>query len=190
MTGTFRAAAIGLAVAVGLTGCGSGDGETVAVADAPVRPLLAEPVALRIPSLGVNTALEKLARTESGELETPDDPQRAGWFVGGAIPGEIGPAVIAGHVDSRVGPAVFYRLSRLAAGDEILVDAANGATVTFRVQAVERYPKDGFPTDAVYGGTPERALRLITCGGVFDRERRSYEENVVVFATASPTAAS
>ena len=96
----------------------------------------------------------------------------------------MGPAVLAGHVDSTAGPAVFWRLRDLAPGDEVLVDRADGTTARFTVTRVERHPKDAFPTDEVYGPTTGAELRLITCGGEFDRAARSYRDNVVVFAVA------
>jgi sortase (surface protein transpeptidase) len=145
-----------------------------------------EPAVLRIPSLGVDTRLERLGLDKTGALQPPADPQEAGWFAAGPAPGEVGPAVIAGHVDSKHGPAVFYRLARLRAGDRIFVERSDGTTVIFRVRSVETYPKASFPTAQVYGPTPEAALRLITCGGRFDRSRQSYEDNVVAYAAVEP----
>ena len=98
------------------------------------------------------------------------------------MPGDRGPAVVAGHVDSVAGPAVFYRLRELRPGDEVVVDLSDGRTVTFRVTGSLQVPKDAFPTEEVYGPTPDAELRLITCGGEFDRSVRSYEDNTVVFA--------
>ncbi|MBW8767444.1 MAG: class F sortase, partial [Geodermatophilales bacterium] len=94
--------------------------------------------------------------------------------------------VLAGHVDSTAGPAVFFRLGELAAGDEVVVGRSDGTTVRFTVTRVARYPKAAFPTAEVYGPTPDAQLRLITCGGDFDRSRRSYADNVVVFARQGP----
>lgn len=166
-------------------GCGPAMDDPVVTTGAdPVVPHAAAPVSLQIPSLGVQTELEQLALAESGELESPVDPDRAGWYADGPAPGDLGPAVIAGHVDSRDGPAVFYRLATMSEGDRIVVARADGSTVAFRVESVASYPKDQFPTTGVYGATPEPTLRLITCGGVFDRGARSYEDNVVVFAVA------
>jgi len=90
--------------------------------------------------------------------------------------------VIAGHVDSHKGPAVFFRLAELADGDEVFVDRADGTTARFPVTSVDRYPKDRFPTEQVYGPTTRAELRLITCGGEFDADARSYRDNVVVSA--------
>jgi hypothetical protein len=176
-----------------------GDGASAgpaAASSAPIGPLTVEtiqaseaaqlppPSRVRIAAIGVDSALESLAVDQAGVLQGPVDYGRAGWYSGGVAPGETGPAVIAGHVDSARGPAVFYRLRDLKAGDEI--EVARGETwVKFRVVASERYPKDQFPTDQVYRPTPVPELRLITCGGTFDRSRRSYTDNIVVYAIAT-----
>lgn len=148
-------------------------------ASASVRP-----VSLAIPAIGVRAgALIPLAIIPgSGELEAPEDFADVGWYAGGPIPGEPGPAVIAAHVDSRNGPAPFFRLKELQRGDTVRVGRSDGTTVTFAVTGVERYPKAQFPTQRVHGPTPDRALRLITCGGAFDRAKRSYRDNIVVYA--------
>jgi sortase (surface protein transpeptidase) len=93
--------------------------------------------------------------------------------------------VIAGHVDSKRGPAVFFRLPDLGRGDRIFVDRADGTTAVFAAQRIERHGKNAFPTDEVYGDTPDSQLRLITCGGKFDRKAHSYVDNVIVFAIRS-----
>jgi sortase (surface protein transpeptidase) len=107
----------------------------------------------------------------------------------GPEPGEQGPAVIAGHLDSLTGPAVFYRLRELTAGDVISVDRADQSRVDFIVSRVEQHAKGAFPTDAVYGATPLSELRLITCGGAFNRRTGHYLDNVIVFASRAPEAA-
>jgi hypothetical protein len=141
----------------------------------------APPTRVRIPAIGVDAPLEPLGLDASGALDPPKDYRDAGWYADGTVPGEVGPAVIAGHVDSRTGPAVFFRLGQLRAGDLIEVARAGG-WVRFRVVGVDRYPKDRFPTDRVYGPTPDPQLRLITCSGRFDRARDSYVDNTVVYA--------
>jgi sortase (surface protein transpeptidase) len=103
----------------------------------------------------------------------------------GPVPGDPGPAVIAGHVDSRAGPAVFFRLRELRPGDKVTVRRSDGRAVAFTVDEVDRYPKDAFPTSAVYGPAPGSELRLITCGGSFDAAKRSYRDNVVVYASTT-----
>jgi hypothetical protein len=143
------------------------------------------PLRVRVPAIGVDSGLADLGLDAAGALEAPADPALAGWYAQGPAPGDVGPAVLAGHVDSRVGPAVFFRLRELSAGDEVLVDRSDGTTARFTVDRVERHPKDAFPTDAVYGPTADAQLRLVTCGGDFDRAARSYADNVVVFARAA-----
>jgi Sortase domain len=142
----------------------------------------AAPVRVRVPSIAVDSDLSRLGVDASGALVPPSDFAEAGWFAAGTVPGDVGPAVLAGHVDSRTGPAVFYRLHEVAAGAEVLVDREDGTTARFVVTAVGRYPKAAFPTAEVYGPTPDAELRLITCGGDFDRAARSYVDNVVVYA--------
>lgn len=143
----------------------------------------AAPTRVHVPSLGVDSSLAQLDVDDSGVLVPPTLFDQAGWFAGGPAPGDVGPAVLAGHVDSWTGPAVFFRLDEIAVGDEVLVDRADGTTVRFAVTRVDRYAKDDFPTDEVYGPTPKAELRLITCGGEFDQARRSYLDNVVVYAS-------
>ncbi|MEV4701700.1 class F sortase [Actinoplanes sp. NPDC049316] len=152
-----------------------------AVAEEPAGP----PTTLEIPAIGVRTPLLRLGLRRDGTVALPplgaDSP--AGWYRYGAIPGEPGAAVILGHVDSaRDGPAVFYRLRELKPGDLIRVGRAGGGTVVFAVARTAWYRKADFPTDAVYGPVSRPELRLITCGGSYDRFRRTYRDNLVVYA--------
>jgi len=140
------------------------------------------PVRLQVPAIGVDTALLDLGLTPSGELQVPSDGASAGWFTGAPAPGEVGPAVLAGHVDWDGSPGVFAGLGQLTAGDEVTVTRQDGGTAVFRVATVERHPKADFPTEAVYGDVDHAALRLITCGGEFDRRAGHYDDNVIVFA--------
>ena len=142
------------------------------------------PVSLRIPSIGVQSSeLVDLVTEADGSLEVPVDFAQPGWYSPGAAPGQLGPSVIAGHVDSKRGPAVFYRLGELRPGATVEVGREDGSTARFVVDKVERYPKDEFPTVAVYGDTTQRAeLRLITCGGAFDSATGHYVDNVVAYA--------
>lgn len=140
------------------------------------------PVRLRVPAAHVDSALQRLGRNADGTIAVPNDPQVAGWYAQGPRPGQPGPAVILGHVDSVTGPAVFFHLTQLAPGDAIMVDSADGSTRTFRVTSLTRVPKNQFPTDLVYLPTLQPALRLVTCGGSFDRAAHSYRDNVIVFA--------
>ncbi|WP_433048865.1 class F sortase [Dactylosporangium sp. CS-033363] len=141
----------------------------------------APPTRLKISKLGVDTPLEDLRMDGAGVLESPKAYGEAGWFTGGTYPGDAGPAVLAGHVDSKTGPAVFFRLHELAPGDLVDVQRGDG-WLTFRVTASEHYAKDRFPSAKVYGPTPVPELRLITCGGSFDQSKHSYRDNLVVYA--------
>ena len=149
---------------------------------APPARSVAPPVRLSIPSIGVDTALETLQLHTDGSLAVPSQWGEAGWYAGGVRPGSAGPAVIAGHVDSINGPAVFYRLRELRPGAVVLVRESTGATLRFVVDRSVSYPKDRFPTEAVYGPTPLPELRLITCAGDFDFRAHSYLDNLVVSA--------
>ena len=115
-------------------------------------------------------------------METPDDWDKTGWYEPGNEPGERGPAVITGHVDSTSGPAVFYRLRELRRGNLIRVRRADGSVVRFRVEGLERWPKATFPTRRVFGRTSTSTLRLVTCGGSFDASSGHYRDNTIVYA--------
>ena len=142
------------------------------------------PVSLAIPSIGVRTkGIVALTVDTQGKLQAPTDFAKAGWYAKGPTPGEFGPAVIGAHVDSKSGPAVFYRLGSLKKGAEVAVMRKDGSTARFVVDRVARYAKAEFPTATVYGDTKGRAeLRLITCGGSFDRATGHYVDNIVAFA--------
>jgi sortase (surface protein transpeptidase) len=147
---------------------------------APAAPA---PVSLTIPAIGVHTKLTRLGITAKGTLQVPTITSVAGWYTGSPRPGEVGSAVIAGHIDSYSGPGIFYRLSDMRPGQRIYVRRANGSLAVFSVTAVQQYPKDRFPTSQVYGPAPDAELNLITCGGTFDYATRSYLSNTVVYST-------
>lgn len=140
------------------------------------------PLAVSIPALGVSSNLLRLGLQSNGTVQVPDTFHEAGWYDLGVSPGSIGPAVILGHVDSYLGPGIFFRLGYLRPGDLVDVSRADGITAVFQVRAVRVYPKSAFPTAAVYGPLAYPGLRLITCGGPFDYSVRSYVDNIVVFA--------
>jgi len=142
----------------------------------------ASPTRVASAVIGLDADLVQLGTAPDGSIEVPSAPQNAGWLTGSAVPGETGPAVIAGHVDSLDGPAVFYRLGELAVGDIVTVSFSDGSSTEFAVTQTIRTPKNEFPTDRVYGPVPDAQLRLITCGGAFDGGQRSYQDNIVVFA--------
>jgi sortase (surface protein transpeptidase) len=139
------------------------------------------PVRLRIPAVHLDTPLQRLHRQTDGTVAVPDSPGTAGWYAEGARPGQPGPAVILGHVDSVNGPAVFFRLTELSPGADVQVDREDGSSVSFRVTGVSRVPKTRFPTDLVYSPTLQPSLQLVTCGGSFDHRARSYQDNVIVY---------
>jgi hypothetical protein len=145
-------------------------------------PAVALPVRLRIPALHLDSTLQRLDRLADGTIAVPERPDVAGWFAQGPRPGQPGPAVILGHVDSKSGPGIFLDLGRVPPGAAVHVDRADRTTVTFRVTEVSRVAKSRFPTDLVYAPTLEPTLRLVTCGGSFDETQRSYRDNVIVFA--------
>ena len=149
------------------------------------RSAAAAPARLQVPAAGIETALAPIELDAAGALAPPSDNAVAGWYRQGPAPGEAGPAVLTGHVDSTAGPAVFFRLRDVAVGDPVTVTRVDGTAVRFTVTRVARYAKDAFPAAEVYAPTPDAELRLITCGGAFDRAARSYLDNVVVYATRS-----
>ncbi|WP_051174141.1 class F sortase [Amycolatopsis orientalis] len=190
--GTF----IGVVLAAALTACATPSAGriaspaqpttvvSVASSAAEAAPLgHAKPTTLEIPAIGVRTGeIVDLGLSGDGSLQVPRDAVTTGWFTGGPAPGEVGPAVLAGHVDYKKVPGVFVRLKDLKAGDEAVVHRQDGVTAVFTVYAVERHPKASFPTERVYGDTTGPELRLITCGGDFDSSTGNYLDNVVVFA--------
>jgi sortase (surface protein transpeptidase) len=143
----------------------------------------APPVALSIPAIGVRTTLIRLGVTAQGTLQAPSSTSVAGWYTGSPRPGDIGSSIIAGHIDSYLGPGVFFRLRLLRPGNLVYVREADGRVAIFRVNSVRMYPKNHFPTTTVYGPSPDAELRLITCGGVFDQATGSYLSNVVAYTT-------
>ena len=140
------------------------------------------PTALEIPAIGVKTTLIRLGLTPAGTLQVPSSTAVAGWYTGGPRPGATGAAVIAGHIDSYLGPGVFFRLRELKLGNLIYVRRRHGSLAVFKVTAVRTFLKRKFPTADVYGPVPDAQLRLITCGGTFDPSTGHYLSNVIVFA--------
>jgi hypothetical protein len=184
---------LGIALLAGAIGAVSDDGggprhvsrsgERVAVVP-PAKPATraAAPVRIEIPAIGVRAPIIRLGLNPDRTLEVPKDFGDTGWWSGGPRPGEPGPAVVVGHVDSHTGPAVFFRLGELRPHDEIVIVRRDGSRVRFNVVESERYAKAEFPTARVYGRTKGPTLRLITCGGVFDSNSGHYLDNTVVYA--------
>ncbi|MCW3815574.1 class F sortase [Micromonospora sp. DR5-3] len=178
----------------GPTGSGTQTADQAPVDDAatPVPGLAptglprSAPTTISIPRIGVNAEIMSLGLNADGSVQVPplEQAMKAGWYSLGASPGEVGNAVIVGHVDSaKLGPAVFFNLGALKAGDTISVARQDGSTATFAVNEVKSYPKTAFPTEVVYGPSDKPSLRVVTCGGQFDQSSGSYLNNVIAFAT-------
>ncbi|MFC4113548.1 class F sortase [Nonomuraea zeae] len=144
----------------------------------------ARPTAVYIPSIGVAAPLMELGLDERGAIQNPpfDPPNLAGWYRYGPVPGQRGAAVITGHLDTRTGPAVFASLKNVKRGDQVQVLRADRSVAVFVVDKVEHTPKSGFPAKKVYGKLAYPGLRLVTCGGAFDRQAHSYRDNTIVYA--------
>lgn len=140
------------------------------------------PVRIDIPRIGIASRLTELGKARDGTVEVPADFAVPGWYAQGPRPGDAGSAVILGHVDNKTGPAVFFRLRELKAGDEIRVTRADSSVVRFGVDRTEQFLKTRFPTEQVYYPTLTPELRLITCGGTFDDTTGHYRSNIIVFA--------
>jgi hypothetical protein len=141
-----------------------------------------DPDRIVIPTIGVDATIDRSTGIDAdGEMEVPDFGDTA-WFTPSVKPGRIGPSVITGHVDSKQGPDVFFDLKELATGDQIDIHGDDGTIVTFAVTGVEQHKKDDYPRDKVHGATDGPELRLITCGGIFDRSVGHYDDNIIVFA--------
>ncbi|MER6136556.1 class F sortase [Streptomyces sp. NPDC001815] len=147
-----------------------------------------KPTDLHIPYLGLKAPLVGLQLDRRRQLTTPpvDKPNLAGWYEGGPSPGEPGTAVMVGHLDTATGPAVFAGLSTLTPGRLVEARRADGRTAVYAVDAVRVYEKAHFPSQEVYGARKRPELRLITCGGTYDR-KTGYQSNVVVFAHLTQT---
>jgi sortase (surface protein transpeptidase) len=200
----FGVAAAAVVLSAGVAGCSSGS-------DSPKSPGSSQPAAsqaaaksnkpfgtksvptrLTIPRLKVNAPVQQVGLAPDGTVQTPalDDPDMTGWYKNGPTPGQLGPAVILGHIDTaKTGPAVFFKLRQLKPGDSVTVKRTDGSSATFAVQRQLDVSKKQFPTKKVYGDISYAGLRLITCGGKFDRAKGSYENNTIVFAKLTSTTA-
>jgi sortase (surface protein transpeptidase) len=157
-------------------------GHTIAPVSLSAVQQTPKPVWLTIPAIGVKAPIIDLGLNRNGTLQVPGTTTVVGWYTNSPRPGATGSAIIAGHVDSRSGPGVFFWLRTMRPGERIYVRRADGTLAVFTVTAVQMYAKARFPTAAVYGSVPDAELRLITCGGTFDYARGSYLSNVVVYA--------
>jgi hypothetical protein len=149
----------------------------------PLAAARSDPIQLQIPAIGLTESLSTLGLNADGSVQVPTDIQQPGWYRLGPSPGQIGSAVILGHVDSYQGPAAFFKLRLLVPGDLIDVTLADGVTAQFKITSVTEYLKEAFPDQAVYGPHGYSALQLVTCAGVFDPQTGHYLSNIVVFST-------
>jgi hypothetical protein len=194
---------VGVAVALltALTACGGdpdpGDGPVLAspsIVGAPVTPIAplpaATPVELRIDAIDAESALVPLGLNPDRTVSVPpvSQPLQASWYRLGPTPGALGPAVILGHINGNGQDGIFARLHELRPGDEVKVSRADGKTALFTVTRLDQVSKDAFPTQAVYGDTNAAELRLITCGGSFDKAKHSYRDNIIVYAALTGVA--
>jgi sortase (surface protein transpeptidase) len=141
-----------------------------------------KPVLLRIPKISLEATFESpLGLAQDGSIAVPEGFDTVGWYTYGPTPGELGPAVVLGHVDSIDGPAVFFSLGQLEVGDEVFVMREDGSEAKFVVERKERYPQSEFPTKEVYGDISYPGLRLVTCSGIYNKGEQRYTHNLVVY---------
>ena len=141
------------------------------------------PTRLRIPKINIDTVfVSPLELETNGEVAVPNSYTEVGWYKHSPTPGELGPSVILGHVDSYTGPAVFFYLGQLKEGDDIFVDREDGSTAQFKVVSLERPKQSEFPTERVYGNIDHAGLRLITCTGIYVKGKQRYTNNLIVYA--------
>lgn len=149
------------------------------VSDGNVEGII--PLKLEIPAIGVSADVEPVGRLSNGEMGVPSTFEGIGWYEPTIKPGEVGNAVLDGHVDSKTGPAVFYNLKKLEKGDEVKVTDKNGKTLVFVVTDKTAYPRDNAPIEKIFGYTNQKSLNLITCTGLFDRGVGTHQQRLVVY---------
>jgi len=137
------------------------------------------PIRIRIPSISLDSKLMKLGLEADGSLQVPPKAFPAGWYIGSPTPGQVGPSIIAGHIDWN-GPGVFYSLNRVRLGDQIIISRIDGTIVTFKVTRIAAFLKSAFPTNDVYGNLSYPGIRLITCGD-YNFKLHNYVRDLVVF---------
>ncbi|MER5455066.1 class F sortase [Micromonospora sp. NPDC002389] len=164
-------------------------GGEAASTSAPVARTTARPVSLSVPSIAVAAPVKPVGDAPDGTIGVPplSRHEETGWYDRGPVPGDPGPAVIVGHVDTKSGPSVFYDLAKLRVGDTVEVGREDGSVAVFTVNSVEHFPKDQLPADRVYGHDGPPTLRLITCGGQWLGGPDGYADNVIAFASLTGT---
>lgn len=169
-----------------LAGCSSTVEPTVPDAAEPTTIPVARPIGLDVPALDLHVSqLVNLGLDDDAHMEVPRDATSTGWFVPGPAPGEVGPAILAAHVNYDGVPGPFARLHELKAGDEVTVHRADNSDAVFVIDKVDQFPKADFPTETIYGNVTRPELRLITCGGRLDTTTHSYDDNIVASAHLS-----
>ena len=156
---------------------------TTPTVPAPAVVARSVPIAVRIPAIGLAVWVTQLGLNADGTVEVPTSVQAPGWFAPGPSPGQVGSAVMLGHVDSYKGPGVFFQLRTLQPGNQINVNLADGVVATFKVTSVATYQKTQFPDQQVYGSNGSSELQLVTCGGTFDPQTGHYLSNIVVYSS-------
>lgn len=181
LTGAVLATVV---ASVCLGGCGSAS-SPAASGTPKATPGPSLPNSIDIPSIGAKSTLVQLGLDANKSIQVPpvNKPQQAGWYKYSPTPGQVGPAVILGHIDGDHQQGIFWRLQDVKPGAKVSIGRQDGTTVTFTVNKVDQVQKSAFPTNAVYGNTADPELRLITCGGAFDDTTGHYLDNVIVYAT-------
>lgn len=155
----------------------------IAISPTPEEIEPTNPVTISIPSLNVTADVEHVGKDSEDRMDVPKEVMNAAWYELGALPGEYGNSVIAGHYDTPTGePSIFYEINTLLPGDEIVVTDENGMEFVFNVTDVITYDNDNFPIKTVFGSHEKKRLNLITCAGIFDKEKRDYSDRTVVFS--------
>ncbi|MFT7867704.1 MULTISPECIES: class F sortase [Amycolatopsis] len=188
---TARRAGAALALVLTLGACSTPEQPKAAPAPVPSSvPVTVpfkglRPTSVNIPKIGAESSLLAVAVKPDGSISVPSvhTPMQAAWYKLSPVPGDVGPAIVLGHVDGDKKPGIFFKLKDLAPGDEVDIDRSDGKKLKFVVDRVTQVPKETFPRDAVYGNSDKPELRLITCGGAFDHAEHSYQDNIVVYAT-------
>jgi sortase (surface protein transpeptidase) len=150
--------------------------------DTTLKIAPSKPTSLNIPSIALSANIIETNLNADGSLEVTSDYNSAGWYKQSPTPGEVGPAVISGHVDNYQGPAVFWSISKLRQGQLINIYREDKSQIVFVIDQIEQHAQSSLPVDKIYGPTNYPGLRLITCGGIYDRTARSYTHNTVVYA--------
>ncbi|WP_033294846.1 class F sortase [Amycolatopsis jejuensis] len=168
-----------------LLGCGSADTPPAAPATSAAAQQVADPVSIDVSSIAAHSSLVPLGLNDDKTVQVPpvDQPLQAGWYKFGPLPGQIGPAVILGHIDGNHQKGIFWRLHEVKTGDQVVIGRKDGSKATFTVTKVDQIAKKTFPTEAVYGNTSDPQIRLITCGGTYDPEKKSYLDNIIVYGS-------